>query len=89
MEIFYREKAFHAGKQIRKMTLPPLKNFPRPCAHSTTFCFFFINFRLNTDFPSQFFDFYRKIKPNVTQRSVSQENEFNRAKNGRLLCSKL
>ena len=28
MEIFYLEKAFHAGKKIRKMTLAPLKNIP-------------------------------------------------------------
>ena len=28
MGIFYREKAFHAGKKIRKMTLPPQKNMP-------------------------------------------------------------
>ena len=28
MEIFYREKAFHAGKKSGKMTLPPQKNFP-------------------------------------------------------------
>ena len=29
MEIFYREKAFHTGKNIKKnMTLPPQKNFP-------------------------------------------------------------
>ena len=28
MEIFYREKAFHAGKKSGKITLPPQKNFP-------------------------------------------------------------
>ena len=28
MEIFYREKAFHGGEKIRKLTLPPQKNFP-------------------------------------------------------------
>ena len=28
MGIFYREKAFHAGKKSGKMTLPPQKNFP-------------------------------------------------------------
>ena len=28
MGIFYREKAFHAGKKIRKMDLYPLKNNP-------------------------------------------------------------
>ena len=28
MEIFYREKAFHAGEKSGKITLPPRKNFP-------------------------------------------------------------
>ena len=28
MEIFYWEKAFHAGKKTEKMTLPPQKTFP-------------------------------------------------------------
>ena len=28
MEIFYQEKAFHAGKKSGKMTLPPQKNSP-------------------------------------------------------------
>ena len=33
MKIFYREKAFHARKKIRKMTLPPQKKtfLLRPC----------------------------------------------------------
>ena len=36
MEIFYWEKAFHAGKKFRKMILPPQKNFPfKPLSWST------------------------------------------------------
>ena len=43
MEIFYREKAFHARKKSGKMTLPPQKNFPvtpltvRGCLGATAF----------------------------------------------------
>ena len=28
MGIFYREKVFHAGKKLGKVTLPPQKNIP-------------------------------------------------------------
>ena len=46
----------------------------------TTFCFYLIDFQLNTDFPSQFCVFTIK-SPSVTQRSVSQENVFKKSKN--------
>ena len=45
------------------------------------FRFNLIDFQLNTDFPSQFCIFYRKITYSVTQRSVSQENAFKKSKN--------
>ena len=41
----------------------------------STFRFSLIYFQLNTDFPSQFCVFYRK----VTQRSVSQENAYKKS----------
>ena len=41
----------------------------------STFRFNLIDFQLNTDFPSQFRVFYRKI----TQRSVSQENAYKKS----------
>ena len=40
------------------------------------FRFNLIDFQLNTDFPSKFCVFYRKI---VTQRSVSQENAYKKS----------
>ena len=45
-----------------------------------TFRFNFINFQLNTYFPSQFCVFTVK-SPSVTQRSVSQENAFKKSRN--------
>ena len=50
------------------------------------FRFSLINFQLNTDFPSQF---CTVKSPSVTQRSVSQENAFKRAKTRRLFLVKL
>ena len=47
----------------------------------STFRFNLIDFQLNTDFPSQFCVFYRKITPSVTQRSVSQENAYKKSLN--------
>ena len=47
----------------------------------STFRFNLIDFQLNTDFPSQFCVFYRKITSrhsNMCQRSVSQENAYAR-----------
>ena len=39
-----------------------------------------IGFQLNTDFPSQFCGFYRKItKRHITQRSVSQEHAYEKS----------
>ena len=49
----------------------------------STFRLNLTDFQLNTDFPSQFCVFYRK-SPRVTQRSVSQESAFKRAKTRRL-----
>ena len=43
-----------------------------------TFRFNFIDFQLNTNFPSQFCVFYRK-SPTVTQRLVSQENAYKKS----------
>ena len=54
----------------------------------STFRFNFIDFQLNTDFPCQFCVFAVK-SPSVTQRSVSQENAYKRAKNRRLFFTKL
>ena len=45
----------------------------------TTFRFYLISFQLNTDFPSQFCVFTVKSF-SVTQRSVSQENAFEKSK---------
>ena len=42
----------------------------------STFRFNFIDFQLNTDFPSQFAGFFTVKSPSVTQRSVSQENAY-------------
>ena len=50
----------------------------------TTFRFYFINFQLNTNYPSQFCFIFTVKSPSVTQRSVSQENALKRAKNSRL-----
>ena len=50
------------------------------CLPHTTFRFCFIDFQLNTDFPSQFWIFYVKSS-SVTQRSFSQENVFKKSKN--------
>ena len=47
----------------------------------SAFCFNSIDFQLNTDFPSQFYLFNRKINQRYTQRSVSQENAFKKSKN--------
>ena len=44
----------------------------------STFRFNLIDFQLNTEFPSQFCVFYRK-SPSVTQRSVSQENAYEKS----------
>ena len=52
-----------------------------------TFRFNLFNFQLNTDFPSQFF--FTVKSPSVTQRSVSQENTYKRAKTRRLFFTKL
>ena len=49
-------------------------NYPK---HST-FGFNLMEIQLNRDFPSQFCFFYRKITFSVTQRSVSQENTYNK-----------
>ena len=62
--------------------------------HTIIFRVYSINFRLNTDFPSQFCGvflllfcfvlfFYRQHgkSPSVTQRSTSQENAFKKSKN--------
>ena len=46
--------------------------------HSTN-RFNLIDFQLNTDFPSQFYVFYRKITYSVTQRPVSQENAYKKS----------
>ena len=40
----------------------------------TTFCFFLIDFQLNTYSPSQFCGFFTIKSPSIIQRSVSQEN---------------
>ena len=45
----------------------------------STLRFNLIDFQLNTDFPSQFCVFYRKITYSVTQRSVSQENAYKKS----------
>ena len=42
----------------------------------STFLINLIYFQLNTDFPSQFCVFNRKITYSVTQRSISQENAY-------------
>ena len=49
----------------------------------TTFPFHFIDFHLNRAYRLPFpnFRFYRKITYSVTQRSVSQENNFKRSNN--------
>ena len=44
----------------------------------STFRFNLIDFQLNTDFPSQFYVFTVK-SPNVTQRTVSQENAYKKS----------
>ena len=44
----------------------------------STFHFNLIDFQLNTDFPSQFCVFTVK-SPSLTQRSVSQENDFKKS----------
>ena len=46
----------------------------------TTFRFYSIDFQLNANFPSQLYVFTVK-SPNFTQRSVSQENVFEKSKN--------
>ena len=43
-----------------------------------TFRFNLIDFQLNTDFPSQFCVFTVK-SPTVTQRSISQENAYEKS----------
>ena len=45
----------------------------------TTFCFYLIDFQLNTNFPSKFCVFTVK-SPSVTQRSVSRDNAFEKSK---------
>ena len=45
----------------------------------TIFCFYQLNFQLNTDFTSQFGIFTVK-SPTVTQRSISQEYAFKKSK---------
>ena len=52
----------------------------------STFRFNLIDFQLNTDFPPQFFTLK---SPSVTQRSVSQENAYKKAKIHRLFFTKL
>ena len=54
----------------------------------STFHFNLIDFQLNTDSPSQFCVFTVKT-PSVTQRSVSQENAYKKAKTRRLFFTKL
>ena len=47
------------------------------CLKYSTFRFNLIDFQLNTDFPSQFCVFYRKIT--FIQKSVSQENAYKKS----------
>ena len=47
----------------------------------TTFCFYSIDFQLNANFPSTILRFFTVKSPNITQRSVSQENAFEKSKN--------
>ena len=55
----------------------------------TTFRFYLIDFQLNKDSPSQFGGFFTVKSPNVTQRSVSQENAFKKEQNPSLFFRKL
>ena len=48
------------------------------------FVFYSIDFQLNTDFTSQLCVYFIEKSPNVTERSVSQENSLKRAKTRRL-----
>ena len=45
----------------------------------STLRFNLIDFQLNTDFPFQFCVFLPQKSPNVTQRSVSQENAYKKS----------
>ena len=45
----------------------------------STFKFNLIDFQLNTDFPCQFSGFFTVESPSVTQRSVSQENAYEKS----------
>ena len=45
----------------------------------STFRFNLIDFQLNTDFPSKFCVFFTVKSPSVTQRSVSQENVYEKS----------
>ena len=53
------------------------------CDHlpHTIFGFYFIDFQLNTDLLPNLAAFFTVKSPGVTQRSVSQENDFKRSKN--------
>ena len=65
--------------QIQKIFLHIGDTYNCHYLQHTTFRFYLFNFQLNTDFPSQFCVFTVK-SPSVTQRSVSQENAFEKSK---------
>ena len=55
----------------------------------STFRFNLIDFQLNADFSFPIFACLRLKSPSITQRSVSQENAYKKAKTCRLFFTKL
>ena len=64
----------------RKILLHMCDTYNFDYLQHSTFRFNLIDFKLNTDFPSQFGVFFIVKSPSVTQRSVSQENAFKKSK---------